>query len=403
MFTGAESVKGRALLANPSGDGGGGRRRAAVRLRVDRGHRRGVARPGRAESVVRAGRGAVPAGGAGRRFVEFGAPRRQSCWCGSRRRRSSPRTGWRVDGCFPVQCREGRIHCTINARKASSGIRPVGAGGGAVQQTGCVRVRCGSARRPARTRRGPRADDRAWPGSRRGRWAAGGSSASPGSAISWSSSASPVPGPNAMDSATARFSSTTGDGETSASCSYSQAMRSQSVSSKRRARAWQAAMAAWSTYGAGLAVDEGVGLLQRGQPAADQQLVPAAPVLVRQQDRLAAGADAGVGAGGLDLHQRHQAVHLGLVRGQPGQDSAQPQRILAQPGPHPVVAGGGRVALVEDQVDDFEHRGEPGRQLLALRHLEGHLGLGQASSSPARSVAPQSVPAPGRPGRSRRW
>ena len=31
-----------------------------------------------------------------------------------------------------------------------------------------------------------------------------------------------------------------------------------------------------------------------------------------------------------------------------------------RPGPHPVVAGGGRVALVEDEVDDLEHRGRAG-------------------------------------------
>ena len=46
--------------------------------------------------------------------------------------------------------------------------------------------------------------------------------------------------------ATARFSSTTGDGTVSASLSYSPAMRGQSVSAAVGARAWQAASAAWS-------------------------------------------------------------------------------------------------------------------------------------------------------------
>ena len=40
-----------------------------------------------------------------------------------------------------------------------------------------------------------------------------------GTAMSWSSSASPASGPNAMDSATARFSSTTGDGMPRPGCS----------------------------------------------------------------------------------------------------------------------------------------------------------------------------------------
>ncbi len=53
----------------------------------------------------------------------------------------------------------------------------------------------------------------------------------------------------------------------------------------------------------------------------------------------------------LDLHQRDEAVHLRLRRGELGQDAAEAQRVLAQRGPHPVVAGGRRVALVEDEVD----------------------------------------------------
>ena len=49
-----------------------------------------------------------------------------------------------------------------------------------------------------------------------------------------------------MASATARLSSTTGDGVISPSAPYSPTMRAQSVSSAVRARAWQAAMAACS-------------------------------------------------------------------------------------------------------------------------------------------------------------
>ena len=48
----------------------------------------------------------------------------------------------------------------------------------------------------------------------------------------------------------------------------------------------------------------------------------------------------------------------GSSRRQLGEDAAEAQRVLAQRRPHPVVAGGGRVALVEDQVDDLEHRGQ---------------------------------------------
>jgi hypothetical protein len=70
-------------------------------------------------------------------------------------------------------------------------------------------------------------------------------------------------------------------------------------------------------------------------------------------------------------------VHLGLGRHQLGQHPGQPDRVRAQRGPHPVVPGGGRVALVEDQVDDLEHGGQPGRPLRRARHLERHLLTGQ--------------------------
>ncbi len=50
-----------------------------------------------------------------------------------------------------------------------------------------------------------------------------------------------------MDRATARFSSTTGDGMIRASLVYSSVMRTQSVSSAWKARAWQAAIAACRT------------------------------------------------------------------------------------------------------------------------------------------------------------
>ena len=56
-----------------------------------------------------------------------------------------------------------------------------------------------------------------------------------------------------------------------------------------------------------------------------------------------------------------QAVHLGLVRHQPCQHPPEAQRFLAQLRPHPVVAGRRRVALVEDEVDDLEHRSEARR------------------------------------------
>ena len=58
---------------------------------------------------------------------------------------------------------------------------------------------------------------------------------------------------------------------------------------------------------------------QRGAAAADRRPVPAPPVLVLEQHRLAVGAGAGGEPRGGQLEQRQQAVDLGLVGHQPGQ------------------------------------------------------------------------------------
>jgi hypothetical protein len=60
----------------------------------------------------------------------------------------------------------------------------------------------------------------------------------------------------------------------------------------------------------------------------------------------------------VQLHEGDEAVHLGLGGKQLGEDPAEAERFRDQLRADPVVAGGGRVALVEDQIDDLEHRGE---------------------------------------------
>ena len=94
------------------------------------------------------------------------------------------------------------------------------------------------------------------------------------------------------------------------------------------------------------------------------------------------GPDRAAEPGGLQLHQRHQPVDLRLPGLELGQDAPQPQRILAELRPHPVVAGGGRVALVEDEVDDLEDGGEAVRQVGAAGQLEGHPRLRQGPLGP---------------------
>jgi hypothetical protein len=72
-------------------------------------------------------------------------------------------------------------------------------------------------------------------------------------------------------------------------------------------------------------------------------------------------------------------VDLGLLRHQGGQYAGQAQGVLAQAGAEPVVAGGGGVALVEDQVDDLQDRAEAGRAVRAVGHLEGDVLAGQGA------------------------
>ena len=76
--------------------------------------------------------------------------------------------------------------------------------------------------------------------------------------------------------------------------------------------------------------------------------VPERVVLVVQQHQVVAPEPC-LAPGVEQQHQRQQPLHLGLVRHQFGQCTAQPDRLGGQ-----VAAAS--VALVEDQVDDCQHR-----------------------------------------------
>ncbi len=84
-------------------------------------------------------------------------------------------------------------------------------------------------------------------------------------------------------------------------------------------------------------------------------MIPPRAVLVEKKDRLTRRTDARLQARGLDLHERDEPVNLGLRWSELGQDAAEPERIVTQGRPQPVVAGRGRVALIEDEVDDVEY------------------------------------------------
>jgi hypothetical protein len=79
----------------------------------------------------------------------------------------------------------------------------------------------------------------------------------------------------------------------------------------------------------------------------------------------------------LDFHQRDEAVHFWFLRHQLGEDAAEAQRVVAQARAHPVVAGRRRIAFVVDEVDHREHRRDAVGQLVAARHFERHLRVGE--------------------------
>jgi len=166
-----------------------------------------------------------------------------------------------------------------------------------------------------------------------------------------------------------------------ARAAYSAAIRGQSVSPGVTARAWQAAIAACRAY-CPRAPPSATARFERGEPAPDQHVVPARAVLVEQQHGLAPGAGPGAQPRRLDLHQRDQAVDLGLVRHELGEDPAEPERVLAQRRPHPVIARARGVALVEHEVEHLEHRGQPLGEIGAARDLVRDAGLGERPLGP---------------------
>ncbi len=79
-------------------------------------------------------------------------------------------------------------------------------------------------------------------------------------------------------------------------------------------------------------------------------------------------------------------MDLRLSRNQLRHDAPETKCVLTESRSHPVLAGGGRVALIEDEVDDFEHRRQPGFDLVSARDLEGHARLGEDPLGPDDSL-----------------
>ncbi len=84
---------------------------------------------------------------------------------------------------------------------------------------------------------------------------------------------------------------------------------------------------------------------------------------------LTRGTDSCRRSRGIHLHQGEKSVSLRLLRRNADEHPSQSQRLIAQGRADPVFAARRRIAFVEDQINDFEHRGEPRAQLAAARSL----------------------------------
>jgi hypothetical protein len=115
--------------------------------------------------------------------------------------------------------------------------------------------------------------------------------------------------------------------------------------------------------------------LQQPVALVDPGRVPQRAILLLEQHELAAGPGARLAAGVVQEHQGGEAQRLGLIGHQHGEQLREPDRLVAQLAADERVALGGRVALVEDEVQHGEDRADPLGQEMIGRHAEGDAGV----------------------------
>src|SRR6478672_10454025 len=104
-------------------------------------------------------------------------------------------------------------------------------------------------------------------------------------------------------------------------------------------------------------------------PLGDQRRVPGPTVLLVEGDQFAARGNPGGAAGLGEDHQRQQSGHLTVLRHKGPDQASEPDRLGGQVVTYGIGVGAGRqVALVEDEEEDGEYTGDPGREILRGRH-----------------------------------
>jgi hypothetical protein len=121
--------------------------------------------------------------------------------------------------------------------------------------------------------------------------------------------------------------------------------------------------------------------LDQRAPLGDPPPVPPRPVLVLEGDERAVVVQAGLAAAVLEQHQREQPLDLGDPRQQLVEHPREPDRLRAQVRPDQRPAGG-RVALVEHQVQHRQHRRQALRQLGRVRDPVRDAGVADLGLGP---------------------
>src|SRR5207247_3841103 len=106
-------------------------------------------------------------------------------------------------------------------------------------------------------------------------------------------------------------------------------------------------------------------------------MIPSSPILIEQEYRLSRRSDTRAQTRRLNLHQRHQTMHFRFFRIELGQNATKAKRVLAKRRPHDIVTCSGRIALVEDQINDFEYRRQSRGKFGAARDLERYVRVSE--------------------------
>ncbi len=125
--------------------------------------------------------------------------------------------------------------------------------------------------------------------------------------------------------------------------------------------------------------------LQQRKPFRDLLGPPARSILVGQQHQPTRRIGPGIAPGVLQQHQGQQRPRLRRLRPQPDQQPTEPDRLAGHGGAGHLGAAGRRVRRREGQVDHSTDRGQPERQVRALRDGEE---VARASHGPLRPGQP---------------